>query len=372
MKKKPLTKKEKLIHFINEASELHGGKYNYDKFIFINKTTKGIIICPIHGEFEQSIKSHLKKCGCLSCGRARTKRSHSHTVNEFINIVNNIHENKYDYSKFIYNGSNIKGVIICKLHGEFSITPSAHISQKQGCKICGIEKARQSRLSNIVEFIEKANIIHNNKFTYDNFNYINSHTAGLITCSIHGDFPQCPDSHLHGRGCGWCSKKKANINTFLKKSHDKHGDRYTYQNFIYIDCKTKSFITCKKHGDFLQNANNHQQGKGCPDCSSNISKMEIEWLNSLGIKIRGKRIKIFDKLYKVDGYDPITNTIYEFNGDFWHGNPNFYSKDHINERNNETFGFLYDKTMEKESNLKKAGYNIISIWEEDYIKCKKS
>ena len=29
--------------------------------------------------------------------------------------------------------------------------------------------------------------------------------------------------------------------------------------------------------------------------------------------------------YIVDGYDSKTNTIYEFNGDFWHGNPNIYN-----------------------------------------------
>lgn len=32
-------------------------------------------------------------------------------------------------------------------------------------------------------------------------------------------------------------------------------------------------------------------------------------------------IKISGRIFKVDGFDPIINTIYEFYGDFWHGNP---------------------------------------------------
>jgi G:T-mismatch repair DNA endonuclease (very short patch repair protein) len=72
--------------------------------------------------------------------------------------------------------------------------------------------------------------------------------------------------------------------------------------------------------------------------------------------------------YIVDGYDPITNTIYEFNGDFWHGNPSKYKKFDINPISGKTFGELYKKTLEKEDNLKKLGYNVISIWESDYLK----
>ena len=32
-------------------------------------------------------------------------------------------------------------------------------------------------------------------------------------------------------------------------------------------------------------------------------------------------LKVKDKVYYVDGFEPKTNTVYEFNGDYWHGNP---------------------------------------------------
>ncbi len=41
--------------------------------------------------------------------------------------------------------------------------------------------------------------------------------------------------------------------------------------------------------------------------------------------------------YKADGYCSETNTIYEFHGDYWHGNPSKFSPTDINELNNIPF-----------------------------------
>ena len=52
-----------------------------------------------------------------------------------------------------------------------------------------------------MDFIEKANLVHNNKYDYSLVNYINNKTKVKIICKIHGAFEQIPDSHLRGRGC---------------------------------------------------------------------------------------------------------------------------------------------------------------------------
>ena len=36
--------------FVKKAREIHGEKYNYDKYIYVNSMTKGIIICYEHGK----------------------------------------------------------------------------------------------------------------------------------------------------------------------------------------------------------------------------------------------------------------------------------------------------------------------------------
>lgn len=70
--------------------------------------------------------------------------------------------------------------------------------------------------------------------------------------------------------------------------------------------------------------------------------------------------------FKVDGFDPLTNTVYEFNGDYFHGNPEIYPSNNVNAINKKTFGELYTKTVEKENILKSAGYKVISIWENEW------
>lgn len=67
--------------------------------------------------------------------------------------------------------------------------------------------------------------------------------------------------------------------------------------------------------------------------------------------------------YKADGYCPETNTIYEFYGDYWHGNPQVFQSDTLNESTNCTMGELYQNTVDREQYILSLGYNIIVCWE---------
>lgn len=60
---KKLTREE----FIDKSIIIHNSKYCYDNLNYINNKTKIKIICPIHGEFEQEAGSHLKGNGCSKC-----------------------------------------------------------------------------------------------------------------------------------------------------------------------------------------------------------------------------------------------------------------------------------------------------------------
>ena len=60
---KRLSKKE----FIDRANIIHNFKYNYSKIEYKNYEIKINIICPIHGEFQQSPHHHLNGNGCRKC-----------------------------------------------------------------------------------------------------------------------------------------------------------------------------------------------------------------------------------------------------------------------------------------------------------------
>ena len=46
-------------------------------------------------------------------------------------------------------------------------------------------------------FIEKARMMHGDKYDYSAVAYINAKTKVRIGCPIHGMFEQTPDKHLH-------------------------------------------------------------------------------------------------------------------------------------------------------------------------------
>jgi len=74
--------------------------------------------------------------------------------------------------------------------------------------------------------------------------------------------------------------------------------------------------------------------------------------------------------YLVDGYFETGDrkVVLEFHGDFWHGNPEKYSRSTVNPVNQMTMGDLYDKTLEKKRYLENLGYTYQSIWESDFDK----
>lgn len=121
--------------WIERAKKVHNGKYDYSKVNYVNNTTKVCIICPEHGEFWQVPKNHLKGQGCPKCGHQKNSLIGRMTLDEFINRANKIHKGKYNYSKVEYVNSYTKVCIICLEHGEFWQRPSKHLCG-QGCSVC--------------------------------------------------------------------------------------------------------------------------------------------------------------------------------------------------------------------------------------------
>jgi hypothetical protein len=193
--------------YINEAKQIHGNLYDYSKTIFKGNLNSVIIICKIHGEFEQNALSHLQGNGCQYCnGKIFDNKS-------FLLKANSIHKNFYDYSKTVYKSYYSRLTITCPIHGDFEQTPQVHL-RGSGCQECGKIKHNNNLLSNTEDFILKASQIHNNKYSYHKVNYIDAKTPVWIHCSetdedghSHGDFEQTPQAHLRGKGCSICSKK---------------------------------------------------------------------------------------------------------------------------------------------------------------------
>ena len=124
-----------LDDFITRASSVHADKYDYSRFLYDNTKTKGIIICPIHGNFLQTPNDHLAGHGCYRCGHDKVGKTKCSTSSKFIANSNKIHEYKYNYSHVKYVNAHKKVIIICPFHGKFFQSPHNHLHYK-GCPKC--------------------------------------------------------------------------------------------------------------------------------------------------------------------------------------------------------------------------------------------
>jgi hypothetical protein len=186
---------------------------------------------------------------------------------------------------------------------------------------------------------------------------------------------------MKGSGCRYCSGNyQSNTEEFIEKSIKIHGDKYDYSKVNYYKAINNVIIICKEHGKFNQTPNTHLNGSGCPKCYSNYSKVQIQWLEFLekyyNISIQHAmnegEFRVPNTRYSADGYCEETNTIYEFHGDYFHGNPKIFKSEEINKLCKATHGELYHKTLEKEQKIKELGFNLIVMWESDWIKINKA
>ena len=353
--------------------------------IYIDSDTKITIICKIHGAFEQTPNNHLiQKQGCPICGIITTSNKTRKTTEKYIEEAKLVHKDRYDYSKVIYKSNHSKITIICKIHGAFEQYAGNHL-RGANCYECGLISQAEKRKRTLQEFKDKSNIKHNNIYDYSESIYVNGTTKLKIRCKTHGVFEQTPDSHIiQGSGCLECSrirsanKRTLNKDDILKKFRIVHGDRYDYSQVVYTYSNIPVNIICKLHGEFMKTPIAHYNScRGCPKCSNNgYSKPAILWLDFLS-KVYNINIQhahndgeylISGTKYNADGFCKENNTIYEFHGDYWHGNPKVFNPDNINEITKITYKELYDKTLIRENKIKELGYSLVVIWEYDWKK----
>lgn len=125
------------------------------------------------------------------------------------------------------------------------------------------------------QFISKSKKLHGDTYSYEKTVYVSVHDKLIVTCRTHGDFLVAPKNHyLRGSGCPECGMirtaeaRKLDTSSFIERAIKTHGETYDYTSTDYTCSRDKLVITCKKHGDFLQKANAHLNGAGCPECGA--------------------------------------------------------------------------------------------------------
>ena len=117
------------------------------------------------------------------------------------------------------------------------------------------------------EFISRANIVHENRYTYELPVKTSTRTHITIICKVHGQFLQTAGAHLQGQGCPSCAEvKRYTEEEYDKLVQAKHGTDIkrigTYHNNRTL---TSHICKCGNIWDVIPNS--ILSGNACPKCN---------------------------------------------------------------------------------------------------------
>lgn len=164
------------------------------------------------------------------------------------------------------------------------------------------------------QWIEKAKVVHGDKYNYSKVMYVGSKIKVTILCPVHGEFEQIPNSHLQGCGCILCAHSiKTTKEEFIAKSIELHGFKYDYSKMSFVDSITKVKIICPTHGEFEQTPYNHLRSKGCSKCVGNNLMTNNEFITASRITHANKYA--YNKVHYVNSLTKVIITC-PIHGDF--------------------------------------------------------
>ncbi len=293
-------------HFYKKTKEVHRSRYTYTLPSSLTAKTKIAIHCPEHGEFTQTIDSHISgQYGCPKCA-GNIKWS----LTDFLCRVEETHNGLYDYSAVLDLplGAQTKVNIFCLRHGLFRAKANLHAYGK-GCPKClKDDRQRGIKVSDILNrksspynknkqgelaehFLSRSREKHGNLFDYTKAIFVNVNTKIEIVCPHHGSFWQTPKHHMVGISCPECGRlktinaRKLSHEEFISRAISVHGNIYDYTETQYVAAREYVTVSCPKHGPFRQQADSHLRGAGCRQCAidESIGVYRLAVMRKMGV-----------------------------------------------------------------------------------------
>lgn len=157
------SKKHTVESFSEKGKKIHGDKYDYSKVEYKNNKIAVTLICKTcEAEFKIRPDAHINGKGCSKCGYIKAAKSRQITKEKYVNQCKIYHGDKYEYDKLIYDGMSKKGIITCKIHGDFKQSLANHISGA-GCPKCKTSKGEDT----IHKFLNNNNIKYEIEKVFD-------------------------------------------------------------------------------------------------------------------------------------------------------------------------------------------------------------
>lgn len=152
-------------------------------------------------------------------------------------------------------------------------------------------------------------------------------------------------------------------------------NKKVFKDYICVNCNLEfTPHKSKPHQNYCSHKcyTNHLKGSARPEVykwihkitppKNSVSKSETDWVKQFDITHTQYLIKVNNKHYRVDGFNENTNTVYEYLGSFWHGNPEIYNPTDINPVCKRPYGKLYEDTLKRIQTLEGMGYTVVFKW----------
>jgi hypothetical protein len=270
-------KRKTTKEFIIQARAKFGDRFDYSNTVYINQSTKVLISCKAHGEFELTPAQHIRsQQGCPYCP-LQNLGVKPKTVEQFVSDAHTKHGDKFDYSRVVYKNNKEDVLIICKKHGLFFQSPCDHLKGVYGCRSCAPKGTKLTQ----DQFLARAKAVHGDRYDYSKTVYTLNKYPITIICREHGEFTlHSAGNHLSGHGCSDCPKvTDVSTQYWIKRVQKTHGNRYDYSKTEYLGAHKNLVITCNIHGLFSQRAGHHERGSNCPKCVNRHSYSNAEFIS---------------------------------------------------------------------------------------------
>ena len=204
--------------FVNKAKAKFNNKFDYSSFKYVSIDTKGTIICPEHGEFEQTPYQHTHSIyGCPRCS-GNVKYSTEEIISKYSKKFPEL-----DFSETKYINSSEEIEINCPKHGKFKAFIYNLNKSDYPCSKCRYERISESLRLSQNEILKRFRNVHGDRYDYSKVKYTNINANVTIICTKHGEFKQRPESHILGANCPKCgnaiSKPEQEIVNILSESN---------------------------------------------------------------------------------------------------------------------------------------------------------
>jgi hypothetical protein len=124
------------LEVITKFISVHGNRYDFSKFRYEGDSTKGIVLCPKHGEFLATPNNLKNGMGCYFCAKEKIGNGNIISFSECISQIEKNQGIRYSFIEDTYRGTSKLMDMVCPEHGLFKRKPIYLITTMYGCPHC--------------------------------------------------------------------------------------------------------------------------------------------------------------------------------------------------------------------------------------------